>query len=44
MPLHHYLQILRKRWITVVVVTVLCVLAAGIVSALTPATYAAHAT
>jgi capsular exopolysaccharide synthesis family protein len=43
-PLHHYLQILRKRWITVVVVTVLCVLAAGIVSALTPATYAAHAT
>ena len=44
MPLHHYLQILRKRWITVVVVTFLCVLAAGIVSALTPATYAAHAT
>jgi capsular exopolysaccharide synthesis family protein len=43
-PLHHYLQILRKRWITVVVVTFLCVLAAGIVSALTPATYAAHAT
>jgi len=43
-PLHHYLQILRKRWVTVVVVTFLCVLAAGIVSALTPATYAAHAT
>ena len=44
MPLHHYLQVLRKRWITLVVVTLLCVVAAGVITALTPATYAATAT
>jgi capsular exopolysaccharide synthesis family protein len=42
--LQHYLQVLRKRWMTLTVITLLCVFAAGVLTALSPATYAATAT